>query len=482
MVDEKDILQLQVETPPVKSMLEQLPNELLIYVFEFLSHCDLYYTMYNLNSRLNKLCHTLKLYLDLDWTKSSFDDFCSSSRPLRSQVYSLRLSDKFDRLTFVHRFTDISIFTNLRALTITDASSENLDKVVSKLHLLRHLFYLNISRAVIQSIYITTTLFSLQSLKYLILYSVEPIVFNFSHDDIHPLTVLEYLEINGCHVVEFLELLKYVGPNLNRMKIRINYTSDQNLESIYGQIIGNLRCVSLSHLHMSFNYLSFTNFQLVVKLFPNLRHLTLSTFNDDLDFVSAAIWHRFISTQLLKLEKFQFHIRIDDVVQSPPPELVYSLNDLNGQWIDGPVIMDYNFRLDPPLFEFYTYSQPSFDGKYIVEFYDRKRYITPMNDMINIDKNITTLKITLHDDQLVVNEPLITYPNVTAINIHSQITTIAAENGPTKNRQNGQQALTFNEEFKIWFKQCLTTFTKANEKQSTRIEYRITDRKFLISF
>ncbi|CAF2129402.1 unnamed protein product [Rotaria magnacalcarata] len=248
MVDEKDILQLQVETPPVKSMLEQLPNELLIYVFEFLSHCDLYYTMYNLNSRLNKLCHTLKLYLDLDWTKSSFDDFCSSSRPLRSQVYSLRLSDKFDRLTFVHRFTDISIFTNLRALTITDASSENLDKVVSKLHLLRHLFYLNISRAVIQSIYITTTLFSLQSLKYLILYSVEPIVFNFSHDDIHPLTVLEYLEINGCHVVEFLELLKYVGPNLNRMKIRINYTSDQNLESIYGQIIGNLRCGNDGHV------------------------------------------------------------------------------------------------------------------------------------------------------------------------------------------------------------------------------------------
>ncbi|CAF3357553.1 unnamed protein product [Rotaria socialis] len=625
MVEEKDTFQLQFETPPVKSMLlEQLPNELLIYVFEFLSHCDLYHAMYNLNSRLNKLCHTLKLYLDLDGIKSAFDDFCSSPRPLRSQIYSLRLSDRLDRLTLVHQFTDIGIFTNLRALTITDASSENLDKVVSKLHLLRHLFYLNISRAAIQSVYITTALFSLQSLKYLILYSVEPIIFNFNHADIHPLTALEYLEIDGCHVVEFLELLKYVGPNLNRMKIGIHYTNDQDLESIDGQIIDNHRCASLSHLHMSFNYLSLTNFQLVVKLFPNLRHLTLSTFNDDLNFVSAAIWHRFISTYLLKLEKFQFHIRIDDVVQSPPPELVYSFNDLNGQWIDSSVIMDYNFRLDPSLFEFYTYSQPSLDGKYIVEFYDKKRYITAMNDMINIDKNITKLKITLHDDQLVANEPPITYPNVTSINVHSQITTIAAENDTTKNSlicsdiqksipdlskintlaftthsptdsihspltfthdllvmlsnvdhlyipynyllqllkspsivqelakkidclsisfyndpplfedmmriislfsarllflnfdiyidfpyvtfylilplimrgicaelvtfdlmlcgQNEQQALTFNKEFKTWFKQCLTTLAKANEKQSARIEYRITDRNFIISF
>ncbi|CAF5057261.1 unnamed protein product, partial [Rotaria socialis] len=56
-----------------------------------------------------------------------------------------------------------------------------------------------------------------------------------------------------------------------------------------------------------------------------------------------------------------------------------------------------------------------------------------MNDMINIDKNITKLKITLHDDQLVANEPPITYPNVTSINVHSQITTIAAENDTTKN-------------------------------------------------
>ncbi|CAF3936226.1 unnamed protein product [Rotaria sp. Silwood1] len=54
--------------------------------------------------------------------------------------------------------------------------------------------------------------------------------------------------------------------------------------------------------------------------------------------------------------------------QSSSPELVYSFNHIDTQWIDSCVIMGYNFLLNPLLLEFYTYSQPSRGGKDIVEF------------------------------------------------------------------------------------------------------------------
>lgn len=168
------------------------------------------------------------------------------------------------------------------------------------------------------------------------MYSFEPIIFNFTHDTMRSLTALEYLEIDGCYMVEFLELLKYVGPNIKRMKIFINYKRSEDPDSIDEKIIDNLLCgddgrpqipgksikntltfifvfvlVSLNRHQISFNYLSLSDFQLVLKLFPNLKHLTLSTLNSDFDFISATTWQQFISTNLLKLEKFQFYIRID---------------------------------------------------------------------------------------------------------------------------------------------------------------------------
>ncbi|CAF2542495.1 unnamed protein product [Rotaria sp. Silwood2] len=45
-----------------------------------------------------------------------------------------------------------------------------------------------------------------------------------------------------------------------------------------------------------------------------------------------------------------------------------------------------------------------------------------------------------------------------------------------------QQQPTFNEDFKLWLKECLTALSKANAKRSTSIEYKITDRQFAISF
>ncbi|CAF4522938.1 unnamed protein product [Rotaria sp. Silwood1] len=319
-----------------------------------------------------------------------------------------------------------------------------MDKILSKFHSLSNLHYLNIYATLIQSPYITARLFSIRSLKRLILHSFDPILLHLTDNAICSWTKLEYLELNSCYMIHFLELLKYIGPNVKRMAITILYKRREDPASIDPAIIDNLLYgdgghpqipVSLNRLYMSFHYLSLTDFQLVLKLFPNLRHLTFSTSTFDLNFASSTIWHEFISTNLTKLEKFQFYIRITGsaIQQCPSPELVHSYNSNHYKWIDGPVIMDYNHVLEPPTLEVYTYSQSAHNRKYAVEFYGKQRYMKTTSNTIDVDKNITKLKITLHDnvEQLVLtNQSRTIYPNVTIITIHSQMTTRPKENDP----------------------------------------------------
>ncbi|CAF1450055.1 unnamed protein product [Rotaria sordida] len=427
-----------------KLSFEQLPNELLLYIFQFLSINDLHRGFYNLNLRLNTICYSPEFKLDLTRLKYAFDYYCSIQRSFASQIYSLKLCDEYDRLTLVNRHMDISLFKNLRAITIRKSSPENFDKILSKLHSLSNLSYLNIYATLIQSPHITTALFSIRSLKRLILYSFDPILLHFTDNTICPWTKLEYLELNGCYMTDFLKLLKYVGSNVKRMVISIFYKRREDPASIDPTIIDNLLCgdggspqipVSLYRLHMYFNYLSLTDFHLVLKLFPNLRHLTFSTSTFDLNFASSTIWHEFISKNLLKLEKFQFYIRITGSVvqQCPSPELVHLFNNDHKKWIDGPVIMDYNHVLESPMLEVYTYSQFAHNGKFSVELYGKERYITTTNNTISIDKNITRLRITLNDnvEQLVSTYQNRTiYPKVTIIIIHSQMTIKPKENDP----------------------------------------------------
>lgn len=124
------------------------------------------------------------------------------------------------------------------------------DYIISKCHSLLHLSYLNLYNVSIQSSDNTTALFSLKSLKYLVIFSSEPITFNFSHANIVPFEMLEYLEINSCYMVEFLELLKYVGPNIKQMKISINGRRSKDPESIDDTIIKNILRDADDHLQI----------------------------------------------------------------------------------------------------------------------------------------------------------------------------------------------------------------------------------------
>ncbi len=115
-----------------------------------------------------------------------------------------------------------------------------LDEIFSKLHALPHISYLNIRWTLIQSSNITVAIFKIRQLKRLILYSSDLIILDFNKNSIHPLTELEYLEVDACSTTNFFELLKYIGTNVKRMKIRIPYHRQQNSTSIDPSIIDQL--------------------------------------------------------------------------------------------------------------------------------------------------------------------------------------------------------------------------------------------------
>ncbi|CAF2217476.1 unnamed protein product [Rotaria magnacalcarata] len=433
----------KTDTSLSKTRFEDLPNELLLFIFQFLPIIRLQRAFYNLNSRLNTICYSQEFKLDLTSLKPEFDYYCSSTQPFVSQIYSLKLSDEYDRLQLFNRNIDISRFDHLRAITIRKVSTENLDQILSKLHLLTELSYLNIYDALIQSPHITTALFSIRSLKCLILYSCDPIVLNFTDNTICPWTKLEYLESNHFYMTNFLELIKYVGPNVKRMKIHIDYKRREDPASIDEQIINNLLSgdggrfeipISLNRLFMSFNYLSLTDYHLVLKLFPNLRHLAFSTSTFDMNFASATIWYEFITNNLLELEKFQFYTQVtgDAAQRCPAPGLVELFNENHDKWIKGPVIMNYNHALKPPTLEVYTYPQPTYNGKYYAELYGNETYISTKRNIMDIDDNAKVLRITLNDnnnEQLtLLNQNKMNYPKVTTIRLHSQMTEMAREN------------------------------------------------------
>ncbi len=129
---------------------------------------------------------------------------------------------------------------------------------------------------------------------------------------------------------------------------------------------------------------------------------------------------------------------LGDIIQYPPTELIDSFYSINSQWLVGPVVMDYNSLLTSPVLEVYTYPQSVGVGKYSLRLYGRKRYmaITGTDVRINIDKNIKALHVALTDnqqitttnDQLLAYETSGTYPKVTRIIIHSQMTTSPVEN------------------------------------------------------
>jgi hypothetical protein len=210
----------------MKNRLEELPNELIWFIMEYIPPLDLFEIFFNLNQRFNKILYLINYRLNLLYTnKKQFDYFLHTILPniQFNRIQSLYIDDIPNRLNL------IKIFLNLQSLTIDHLRTENLDLLAKNiLPELKQLNYLRLSsdfilkKADVNAL--TNVIFSeqLSSLTYCYFGFQDFGRMTFDHlDRIHQTLSLKTLVIDQwCHLRDFIQLLYFI-PNIQRLTVRL---------------------------------------------------------------------------------------------------------------------------------------------------------------------------------------------------------------------------------------------------------------------
>jgi hypothetical protein len=129
------------------SRLENLPNEILLYIFTLIPWYDLIHSkISSLNSRLRRIINDIPAHLiQLDrLTKTEFDEISVQLYP--SNIYSISLSNAiiFDQIKRFFSMIDIKKLKRLQSLTLEQPTELDLTKILSRLSCLPQLNTLKI--------------------------------------------------------------------------------------------------------------------------------------------------------------------------------------------------------------------------------------------------------------------------------------------------------------------------------------------------
>jgi len=271
---------------------EVLPNEILIQCFEYLNAPYLFYSFYQLNDRFNDLIRRIPLCINLkeDLAKSTFENFCTkiSSNPgIKDQVYSLNLPLLKDNdpaglrsKVFLSLFS-LDGFSNLRNFKInTDVRIISTDMVSFDFNDKKMLEFSMVSFSKLRALSLSRLHERSTNLENIRLSITHLTLTECDIDYFYWLTtcapMLEYLHV--CRVYSF-------GSSMTKQ-------TNESFPFFKKLIIDNVL------------YVSFNDFETLVKLTPNLKHLTISAI--EMDLIDAARWKQLITRSLLSLNTFQF--------------------------------------------------------------------------------------------------------------------------------------------------------------------------------
>jgi hypothetical protein len=206
--------------------LEDLPNELLWFILEYIPSIDLFRTFFNLNQRFNTILRSIHFRLDLFYTnKTQFNYYLNTILPniTSDWIESFYIDD------ITNRLYSISICKNLRSLTIQHLRTENIDLLAKNvLPELKQLDYLRLhSEFILKDTdvsLLTNVMFSDQmpSLTYCYLHFQDFGRMSFDHLDATNKTLsLKTLVIDQwCRLRDFIRLLHFI-PNIQRLTVRL---------------------------------------------------------------------------------------------------------------------------------------------------------------------------------------------------------------------------------------------------------------------
>ncbi|CAF3170403.1 unnamed protein product [Rotaria sp. Silwood2] len=225
-LSEEKTKQFRNEVDQFITCFEDLSNELLYEIFDYLGGYGLYEAFSNLNSRFEQLLHSSSVLFKTHCYLIKFDEIINIFKQFmfanRHQIFSLHVNFITRNSYFFSSFLFDSSFDRLESINFEQIQSNTLIAVLSNLSSLPHLASLTIETSNIQEEIndIYRLIFVLPKLKY---YRISfP---NKCHSITLPLAVnnqctsIEYLVIDHyCSLNELVSLISYT-PKLRRLTV-----------------------------------------------------------------------------------------------------------------------------------------------------------------------------------------------------------------------------------------------------------------------
>ncbi|CAF1569133.1 unnamed protein product [Adineta steineri] len=319
------------------SSLNCLSNEIFYEIFNYLESCEVYYAFNNLNHRFEQLLKSLSIMLNIN------------SDNLQSKKYIPNILKRilnFNQGQIIVIYLDMSLsikeyvsfdssFNRLHSLYLHNCQSDILIPFLTNLSCLSSLSSLTLDSSD-QSIDLTDIyqiILTLPALKKYTLLANGPTfssllpVANINQK----LSTIEQLDIrNHCNFNDCLSIMSYT-PKLSHLIYIQPNPIDFNIE-----INSSISPSKLTHLYIRVSDMKFDIFEKFISKIPSkLKVLSFTTESEDINYLDANRWKRFLLKYYPQLEEFylRYHTTHHDNFDSEKRNKFLSLFWIERRWI-----------------------------------------------------------------------------------------------------------------------------------------------------
>ena len=289
--------------------MEDLSNELIYEIFEFLDYFHVYEAFFNLNSRFRNLLTNSNLPIKIDLSSLSKSDLKRYNEDIietnMDRISTFRISDPFMYGFALSSLGKILEFGRIEILILNNIESECLEPLLKQLPSLPILSSLVIisSDHVPSKNSIYHQIFRLPALKYCKLSLLARTSTESLATSINEYSPIEHLIIkNSINPYELDDLLSYV-PQLRRLSFHLQHTIWRTRTQVCPLVLNQLTHVDLQLESIKFDVLE----QIIRELFPMIEVLHLTIIGRmDAAYINANKWEQLITSHIP-------HLRIFDI-------------------------------------------------------------------------------------------------------------------------------------------------------------------------
>ncbi len=294
--------------------IENLSNELIYEIFDYLDAREIFNIFSNLNLRFENLLIHSNLPLKIHHStqlKQSFELICLRMIiPNKHRILSFHISDRPEFIKFFTLHTIDSSFHRLESLVLHGIKSNEIISFLPSLTILPRLFSLKISLdgALNDPNETYRLIFRLPMLKYnqlsaikLALQDSMSMTANEQFDSMEQLVIDHPCTLHGLN-----NILSYT-PKLRRLTCKNLFRFN-----LYFQTEIPLRIFNLTHCSIRICYLKFDEFEIFIKKISSQLRLLHLTSSLDITYLNADRWERLISQHMPYLHTFQ--LKHSDVI------------------------------------------------------------------------------------------------------------------------------------------------------------------------